>query len=141
MKVQEKGPWRAHQGADGKVDIQSDDFHHDAALYVTGDFESKQQRYAYGEEIARRLNLQNPGRNLSTGEAVDLIFKGKSITLKSTCKGYDLYLAQQPATDDERVVTIKNLGSGYKQPLRLSSDLWESTRWINSAEGDCSENE
>ncbi len=53
--IEEKGPWAVVFG-NGNTYIESDDFTHDAHLYVRGDFESAEQRVAYAEEIARRLN-------------------------------------------------------------------------------------
>lgn len=57
IKVQEAGPWKAGETADGsKAYVESDDFTHDVRLYVVGDFEDGRQRMAYAEEIAGRLN-------------------------------------------------------------------------------------
>ena len=53
--IEEKGPWAVVFG-NGNTYIESDDFTHDAHLYVRGDFESAEQKVAYAEEIARRLN-------------------------------------------------------------------------------------
>ncbi|MBI6727277.1 hypothetical protein YA0089_27050 [Pseudomonas viridiflava] len=136
MKTIEKGPWKARQSADGKVEIQSDDFHHDASLYITGDFENKHQRLAYAEEIARRLNLQNPGKKLSTGEAIDLLFKQPLVTLKSACQNLELCLSPAASENQEAVITIKTLGSGYKRPLPLSGEIWTNTQWIDSADNE-----
>lgn len=47
------GPWTVSE--DGRV-IQSDDFTHDVALTVSGDFASNADRRAYSEELAKRLN-------------------------------------------------------------------------------------
>jgi len=41
------------------VYINSDDFTHDVMLCVNGDFESLEQKKAYAEEIAKRLNYYN----------------------------------------------------------------------------------
>lgn len=58
--IEERGPWRVatylFPGGAVRVDIQSDDFTHDAVLTVTGDFKTPVQKIAYAEEIARRLN-------------------------------------------------------------------------------------
>jgi hypothetical protein len=58
--IEERGPWSAgqdkQQAWEQRVWIESDDFAHDVRLYVNGDFESHDQRFAYAQEIARRLN-------------------------------------------------------------------------------------
>ncbi len=51
--VIERGPWSA--SPDGAV-LYSDDFTHDVMLTVNGDFGSYEDRKAYADEIARRLN-------------------------------------------------------------------------------------
>lgn len=57
MEIIERGPWRAGETKDrARAFVESDDFTHDARLYVSGDFTSDDQRLAYAEEIARRLN-------------------------------------------------------------------------------------
>lgn len=53
--IKERGPWSANR--EGRhIWIESNDFTHDGRLYVNGDFESNDQRFAYAQEIARRLN-------------------------------------------------------------------------------------
>lgn len=59
MRIEEQGPWLATR-EDNNVFIESEDFTHDVRLYVDGDFESIDQRMAYAEEIARRLNVWKP---------------------------------------------------------------------------------
>jgi hypothetical protein len=58
--IQERGPWLAgrdkQQAWKQQVWIESDDFTHDVRLDVTGDFESDGHKFAYAQEIARRLN-------------------------------------------------------------------------------------
>ena len=39
-----------------RVWIQSSDFHHDARLHITGDFANELLKFAYAEELAKRLN-------------------------------------------------------------------------------------
>lgn len=51
--VMEAGPWEADPN--GRY-IQSDSFNHDVMLRVDGDFEGDEQRIAYANEMARRLN-------------------------------------------------------------------------------------
>lgn len=55
-EVHESGPWEAQVWPSGRIVIQSEDFTHDAALEVTGDFVSKENLLEYAQEIARRLN-------------------------------------------------------------------------------------
>lgn len=59
--VREAGPWSAGAAGDGKAFVQSNDFSHDVRLMVTGDFASPEQRLAYAEELARRLNRAGEG--------------------------------------------------------------------------------
>ena len=55
--VKESGPWSAGVvESDGRTYVESSDFTHDARMYVTGDFESAEQKLEYAQEIARRLN-------------------------------------------------------------------------------------
>ena len=61
-EIVENGPWKAGRENSSCSDqyeifIESEDFTHDARLIVDGDFEGPEQRLAYAEEIARRLNL------------------------------------------------------------------------------------
>lgn len=61
MEVQERVPWRAGETKErAQAFIESDDFTHDVRLYVNGDFVDADQRFAYAEEIARRLNSATP---------------------------------------------------------------------------------
>lgn len=53
----ERGPWSVVHYGD-RVDIQSDDFTHDAALTVSGDFVDQAQKIAYAQEIAKKLNRE-----------------------------------------------------------------------------------
>lgn len=50
------GPWTAVRWRDGRVVIESDDFTHDVALVVTGDFADIEQKISYAQMIAERLN-------------------------------------------------------------------------------------
>jgi hypothetical protein len=56
VTVTEKGPWQVNDWGQGRIVIQSDDFTHDVALEISGDFGSVEREIAYAEEIARRLN-------------------------------------------------------------------------------------
>lgn len=60
MKIRERGPWMVDEWSNGVLVLQSQDFHHDAALEISGDFGSPEIKRAYAEEICRRLNLTNP---------------------------------------------------------------------------------
>ncbi len=53
----DKGPWTV--SADGRR-IESDDFTHDVALTVGGDFYDDAQRLAYSQALAARLNAPQP---------------------------------------------------------------------------------
>lgn len=54
--MSDKGPWSAEVWKDGKVVLQSDDFEHDVALIVSGDFESQEQKLSYAQALAVQLN-------------------------------------------------------------------------------------
>jgi hypothetical protein len=56
FEVHEIGPWTVDEWSNDRIVLQSQDFTHDAALEVSGDFGSKENRRKYAEEIARRLN-------------------------------------------------------------------------------------
>lgn len=53
----DKGPWRVKQSEDGAVLLLSEDFTHDVCLKIGGDFESAEERKAYGEYLAEVLSL------------------------------------------------------------------------------------
>jgi len=52
-ELHDKGPWVVSE--DGQA-IESDDFTHDVILRVTGDFYNDEQRKAYAENLAMKLN-------------------------------------------------------------------------------------
>jgi hypothetical protein len=56
VTVTEKGPWQVNDWGHGRIVIQSNDFTHDVALEISGDFGSVEREIAHAEEIARRLN-------------------------------------------------------------------------------------
>lgn len=58
-ELHDKGPWVVSN--DGR-EIASDDFTHDVILRVTGDFWSDEQRKAYAENLAAKLNVPNVSR-------------------------------------------------------------------------------
>lgn len=53
--VIDKGPWKAEINGVA-CSVVSDDFTHDVALHITGDFECLNQRFEYAEMIAKKLN-------------------------------------------------------------------------------------
>lgn len=59
-EIRENGPWKVDEWDGGRLVLQSQDFHHDAALEVSGDFGSPELKKAYADEICRRLNAMNP---------------------------------------------------------------------------------
>ena len=62
MSAREEGTWsvKVYPKIDSNaVYIASDDFHHDVMLRVSGDFADLNQKKAYAEEIAKRLNYYN----------------------------------------------------------------------------------
>lgn len=52
--MMDKGPFKVIN-VNGKTIIGSDDFTHDVWLYLTGDFESDEDRQAYADWVARVL--------------------------------------------------------------------------------------
>lgn len=56
VTVTEKGPWQVSDWGRGRIALQSDDFTHDAALELSGDFGTPEQKRAHADEIVRRLN-------------------------------------------------------------------------------------
>lgn len=55
IAVNENGPWRVIELND-RFSIVSDDFTHDVALSLSGNFSSTEQRRAYAQEVAKALN-------------------------------------------------------------------------------------
>lgn len=53
-RTPDKGPWEAQARDDGSVVLQSDDFEHDVALVVTGDFDGDKMDYA--QRLAAWMN-------------------------------------------------------------------------------------
>ena len=60
VEIRENGPWAVDVWRNGAIVLQSDDFHHDVALEISGDFGSPEIKRAYAEEVCRRLNAANP---------------------------------------------------------------------------------
>ena len=63
-EMQENGPWVVDEWSNGRLVLQSQDFHHDAALEISGDFGTPEIKRAYANEICRRLNATNPVANV-----------------------------------------------------------------------------
>jgi hypothetical protein len=51
----DNGKWTAETDQE-KVWVESSDFTHDVRMYIDGDFEDLPQKFAYANEIAKRLN-------------------------------------------------------------------------------------
>lgn len=62
----ENGPWMVDEwnprteGGHKRVVLQSDDFYHDAALEISGDFYDYEQKLDYARRLCARLNLMPP---------------------------------------------------------------------------------
>lgn len=80
VTVTEKGPWMVNDWGQGRFVIQSQDFTHDVALEISGDFGSLELERAHAEEIARRLNTV-------TGEFYTCIGKGGNYELLGIARG------------------------------------------------------
>jgi len=55
-KVVDEGFWTVGKTSENKVFLQSDDFTHDARLYIDGDFIDMKHKIRYAENLAKRLN-------------------------------------------------------------------------------------
>lgn len=66
--IMDRGPWHIDVWSprDGSTSIrivlQSDDFNHDAALEISGDFATQEQKMKYAEFIRDQLNCARSGR-------------------------------------------------------------------------------
>lgn len=127
MKIVENGPFVVSGLKSSEIAIQSDDFHHDASLAISGDFESSDQKRAYANEIARRLNAQLPTRDLTMGEAIDLLHREHGAILRSKCRKYELLVSS--AKTDAFAIVLHSPGSGFKQRLPFPKDVWSSITW------------
>jgi hypothetical protein len=58
----DKGPWMVNKWSGERVVLQSDDFAHDVALIVNGDFGSHEEKLAYAEALAAWMNSNLPAR-------------------------------------------------------------------------------
>lgn len=65
--IVDRGPWVAQKWSEKRVVLQSDDFKHDVALIVNGDFADVEQRMAYAEGLAAQINAGT--RALGDGDA------------------------------------------------------------------------
>lgn len=52
----DNGPWRVNDVGN----VESDDFTHDVTLQISGDFEDRDNRFAYARELCGRLNRSYP---------------------------------------------------------------------------------
>ncbi|WP_157639773.1 hypothetical protein [Burkholderia ubonensis] len=52
----DRGPWMVNVWPSEKVVLQSDDFKHDVALIVDGDFGSREDKLAYANALAAWMN-------------------------------------------------------------------------------------
>ncbi|WP_157643998.1 hypothetical protein [Burkholderia ubonensis] len=52
----DSGPWMVNEWSGGRVVLQSDDFKHDVALVVDGDFGSREDKLTYANALATWMN-------------------------------------------------------------------------------------
>ena len=57
----DKGPWMVDVWPGEKVVLQSDDFTHDVAMIVDGDFGSHEEKLVYANAMAGWMNSNLPG--------------------------------------------------------------------------------
>ena len=107
--------------------LDSDDFTHDASLQVAGDFVDLPQKFAYAEEIAKRLN-----NSLYTHPHSDKSVKAKTEDEGKVCArcgaiAYDPVITQtaKTLTDEE----IEYLLRESIWALGLNSDCLEQENW------------
>ena len=110
-EIVENGPWRVGReksfvGWD--TFVESEDFTHDARLIVDGDFEGPEQRLAYAEEIARRLNAFETEALL--GEGIVYCWEGgpqdASDGCWTTCMLTDGHDGPHKWTRDDEVIDV-----------------------------------
>jgi hypothetical protein len=58
--IPDRGPWLVNVWPGEKVVLQSDDFTHDVALEISGDFASHDEKRAYAKALADWMNLNLP---------------------------------------------------------------------------------
>lgn len=58
----DKGPWQVDEWSGGRVVLQSDDFEHDVALEISGDFGTPERKLAYAQALAAWMNAHLPPR-------------------------------------------------------------------------------
>jgi hypothetical protein len=67
---EDTGPWSVNfwdphrVGGPKRIVVQSDFFHYDASLEVTGDFSCFEEKLAYAKRLCERLNANNGGDEL-----------------------------------------------------------------------------
>ena len=64
----DKGPWMVNKWSGGRVVLQSDDFEHDVALVVDGDFGSHEEKLAYANALAAWMNANLPAPSRAVPE-------------------------------------------------------------------------
>ncbi len=99
--VPDHGPWTARiQPSDGRLYLDSDDFHHDALLTVTGDFGTPAVKEAYGHFLADVLN-----RGCKRARARQELGDGDKLlsTLVKAAHGPDAELLEQAADEIARL--------------------------------------
>lgn len=52
----DNGPWMVNEWAEGRIVLQSDDFNHDVALHIDGDFADYSEKMDYARRLANWLN-------------------------------------------------------------------------------------
>ena len=55
-EVKEKGSWSVHEWEGERIVVMSEDFTHDVALEISGDWGSKEEKIAHAQVIANKLN-------------------------------------------------------------------------------------
>jgi hypothetical protein len=58
--IPDRGPWMVNVWPREKVVLQSDDFTHDVALEISGDFGSHEEKLAYAKALADWMNSNLP---------------------------------------------------------------------------------
>ena len=57
-EVIEKGSWSVQEWKDDRVVVMSEDFTHDVALEISGDWGTKEEKIAHAQFIADKLNRE-----------------------------------------------------------------------------------
>ena len=134
--IHDRGPWLVNiwKSPDGstrdRVVLQSDDFNHDAALEISGDFVDLQAKLEYARFIARQLNAQIPNDHLATVVVPRRPPMARLVSMATRYR-HDFGLDKDPSsplsaglTDKERQVILEMMrqiyeeatGQGFYQP-------------------------